>query len=238
MTTLYDSTDPTQIPKDAPMVAGYVGGRWTTWGQLAQLFPDAVRISIAIDSSEDADVLDVEQGDAVPSDVPAWVERQRARGADPTVYCSRVSMWPAVQAAVGAVGIAPPHYWVADYTGVAHLVPGSAATQWTDAGLYDISETDGVWHQPIAVLPPSPPADTDHMEALMTLAASKQDALNAQIRDWWATYRSDPLTPAAVQYLTAGYDGPWAGSIDAVLACIIDTATTQGHLRPQFAGAA
>ena len=66
-------------------------------------------------------------------------------------------MWPAVQAAVAAARIAPPHYWIADYTGVAHLVPGSAATQWTDAGPYDVSETDGVWHQPQPA-PPAPPA--------------------------------------------------------------------------------
>ena len=89
---------------------------------------------------------------------------------------------------------------------------------------------------PPASPPPAPSVDTNHMEILMSLAANKSDALNCQIREWWATYRSDPLTVAAVGYLVAGYNGPWGGSIDKVLATIIDTA--QGHLRPQFAGAA
>jgi len=85
---------------------------------------------------------------------------------------------------------------------------------------------------------PPPSFDTNHMEIIMSLAASKQDALVCQIREWWATYRTDTLSTQALVYLEAGYNGPWAGSIDKVLATIIDTATQQGHLRPQFAGAA
>jgi hypothetical protein len=134
-------------------------------------------------------------------------------------------------------GVVPPHYWIADYTDHEHLVPGSVATQWTDAGPYDISETDGIW--PARPVPPAPaqPLSPD-LELIVSLASSNADALNVFIRDKWATYRTDPLTVPAVQYLQAGYNGPWKGSLDFVLACIIDTAQIQGHLRPQFAGAA
>ena len=76
------------------------------------------------------------------------------------------------------------------------------------------------------------------MDLLMSLASNSNDAFNVYVRDKWATYRSDTLTTPAVEYLRSGYTGPWHGSLDFVLACIIDTATTQGHLRPQFIGAA
>jgi len=50
--------------------------------------------------------------------------------------------WPAVQAAVATL----PHemqsrirWWIADPTGVPHIVPGSAATQWYWGHNYDIT---------------------------------------------------------------------------------------------------
>ena len=76
------------------------------------------------------------------------------------------------------------------------------------------------------------------LELIMSLASSPADALNVFIRNAWATYRTDTLSVLGLEYLQAGYYGPWKGSLDFVLACIIDTATTQGHLRPMFAGAA
>jgi hypothetical protein len=236
--TLYDSIDPTKIPANAELVAGYVNGHWPTYSRLAGLFPNATLVSIAVTADADAMVLDVEEGDATPAQAPAWIQRQRARGGDPTIYCSRVSMWPAVQAAVAAAKIAPPHYWIADYTGTPHLVPGSVATQWTDAGPYDISETNGTWpHQPVPPPAPSPSSLDPELELIVSLAASQQDAFNVFVRDKWAQYRTDGLTPPATQYLWAGYTGPWKGSLDLVLACIIDTASAQGHLRQQYAGA-
>ena len=114
------------------------------------------------------------------------------------------------------------------------------ATQWADPGNgspgnYDISVTNGQWpFRPTPTVQPSDP----YLELIMALASSPTDALNVFIRDKWAQYRTDTLTVPALQYLQAGYNGPWHGSLDFVLACIIDTATTSGHLRPMFAGAA
>ena len=157
MATMYDSVDPTKIPKDAEIVAGYVNGHWPTYNRLPGLFPNAQLVSIAVTADADAMVLDVEAGDATPDQAPAWITRQRARGGDPTIYCSRASMWPAVKSACALAGVVPPHYWIADYTDHEHLLPGSVATQWTDAGPYDISVTDGTWP---ATKPPAPPAPT------------------------------------------------------------------------------
>jgi hypothetical protein len=89
---------------------------------------------------------------------------------------------------------------------------------------------------------PTDSFDTEHMETLMTLAASKQDALYCQIREWWANFRTDGLTGQDSQILAYCYDlpvanGGFGGSVDLLLAHIIDTASTYGKLRLQFAGA-
>ena len=148
--TMYDSTSPGEIPTDAQVVAGYVDGiyEWlpTDWAR----FPDAIKKTIAVFTSTDADILDSEFQDAMAIDTPAWVLRQRARGADPTVYCSLVGQpgygWPWVKQAFADAGVAPPHYWIADYTDEPHMVDGSVATQWTDhQDLYDISLADEKW---------------------------------------------------------------------------------------------
>jgi hypothetical protein len=91
---MYDSVDVQQIPRSALAVAGYVGGHWPTFPQLVQLFPQAHRTSIAISASEDADMLDIENGDAVPAQAPAWVKRQHSLGKPrPAVYCSLSVAW-------------------------------------------------------------------------------------------------------------------------------------------------
>lgn len=133
---MFDAVDLSQIPANPPAVAGYVGGRFPTWSSLVKKFPNAKHVSIAVNASEDADILDVENGDAVPSDAPAWFVRQKARGIRPGFYAD-VSTMPAVLKALGAVGVQRDEYrvWTAHFTGVAHIEPGSDATQWTDRAL-------------------------------------------------------------------------------------------------------
>lgn len=140
---MYDSVTPSDIPRSAPAVAGYVNGRYAWSAAGWDLFPSAYRKTISITASQVAMVLDVEAGDASPDQAPAWVRlSQRAGVAVPTLYCSRLGTWPATQAACRGLVC---NYWVADYTGVAHLVPGSVATQWEDAGPYDLSTADLAW---------------------------------------------------------------------------------------------
>ena len=128
---MFDSVNPSAIPKDATMLAGYTGGEWPTYHPFVQAFPKATVISVAVQSLSDAEVLDVEYGDATPADVPGWLFRQRARGKNPVVYCS-VATWPAVVAACEAKNIKSPLWWSADWTNHAHLTPGAIATQWAD----------------------------------------------------------------------------------------------------------
>lgn len=237
MTTVYDSVTVEAMPADPNAIyLGYVDGMWPTYAAVKARFPHNVVLSVTTTGFTKADICDVEQGDATPEIAAAGLQN----GLYHTIYSDRSTLPTLVK----TIGHLQWQWFCADWTGVPHLVPGSVATQYADppssGGNYDISITDGTWPNPPAPapVPPSASFDTDHMETLMTLASSKQDALNAQIREWWATYRTDTLTVPAIQYLTAGYNGPWHGSVDFVLACIIDTATTSGHLRPMFSGAA
>jgi hypothetical protein len=159
MTTLYDSTNASLIPSNVTLMAGYINGRWPSYFAMKARFPSATILSITITIDQLADILDIESGDASPSQAPIWVVRMRASNRKPTLYCSRLGTWPATIAALKSANVAPPDYWIADYTGQPHLVPGSVATQWTDfRNLYDISQTNGYWpssiHTPPPIIPP------------------------------------------------------------------------------------
>lgn len=233
MATVYDSITVEAMPSDPKAIyLGYVDGQWPTFAAVKARFPHNVVLSVTTTGFTKADICDVEQGDATPEVAAAGLRN----GLYHTVYSARSTLPELVK----AFGNTPWHWFCADWTGVPHLVPGSVATQYADppasGGNYDISITDGTWPNPPAPKPTPPSAgfDTDHMERLMTLAASKMDALNCQIREWWNLYRTDGLTIPAIQYLQAGYNGPWNGSIDFVQACIVDTARTAGKLKPEF----
>ena len=128
---MFDAVTPTHIPKDAKMVAGYVNGIWPTYPWLVKHFPKARVVSITINDSVLADVLDVERLDATPAQVPNWCYRMRVAGRNPIVYCSRSNIG-AVEAACHANHVPPPFLWVADWTNEPHLVSGSVGTQWAD----------------------------------------------------------------------------------------------------------
>lgn len=148
--TMYDSTNPAAIPVTAGMVAGYVDGAFVWPAAGWARFPRAVKVRIAVfASTNDGVVLDVERGDAAPAQAPGWVQRRRAAGMDPSVYCS-ISLWPAVRAAFHAAGVAEPHYWVAGYPAGGAVIPGGAiahqyADPLTSGGQWDLSVVADYW---------------------------------------------------------------------------------------------
>lgn len=135
---MYDSIDVSTVPAGAKVVAGYTAGYWPTYLGLVKAFPHAVHISIAISARFRADCLDVEPGDAVPSEVVAWIKADRAAGfARPCVYSSlwefRSQIIPLIVAAhIPRSSIVE---WDADYTYVAHIDAGFDGTQYTDRAL-------------------------------------------------------------------------------------------------------
>jgi hypothetical protein len=144
---LYDAVNVKNIPPTATMVAGYLSGATipTTLPALRVRFPQAQVVTIAVTAQQDAMVLDVEKGDALPTDVPGWLTRQRSQGHDPTIYCS-VSPWPLVKAACAAQNVPLPWWWAAS-PGPAQLLPDPrcVARQYSYPGGYDISIVAAYW---------------------------------------------------------------------------------------------
>ena len=164
MTTMYDSTTPSQIPTSAPIVAGYIDGiyAWTAsdWAR----FPTSTHVTITVFGNLAARVADCERGDMTATQVARWAQLELNAGRRPTIYSSP-STWPDVVAALAAIGEFPAavDWWAADPTGVPHLVPGSVATQyaWNQLGQtgglnVDESLTNGVWPGSIVPVPPVP----------------------------------------------------------------------------------
>lgn len=152
MRLMYDAVTAANIlaaDRTPEIVAGYIdkirlepwsGGDWA-------LFPGAIKVQIVKKASTDAGhVLDVEVGDATPTEAPGWVLMRRAAGADPTVYCN-ASTWPAVRAAFQAARVAEPHWWIAKYDGDPTIPAGAVAKQYRGdvAPGYDVSSVADYW---------------------------------------------------------------------------------------------
>jgi hypothetical protein len=139
---LYDSVTPSSIPSSSQAVAVYANGHYAA--SPSQVGQRGLTLWIDTNGSDPhADVLDVEPGDATPSQAAAWVQQKLNASPNSTaiVYTMR-SDWGAVQQAVSQLAWwMPSHtkYWIADPTGVPHIVPGSQATQWYWGPNYDIS---------------------------------------------------------------------------------------------------
>lgn len=124
------------IPRNAQAVAGYVDGlyAWTPaeWG----LFPNSLKVRIAVfATTNDGDVLDCEPGNCTPAEAVDWVLMRRAAGHDPIVYCNQLSTTvglPALRLAHQQRGVPDPHYWVANYDGIATIPAGTLGKQYTD----------------------------------------------------------------------------------------------------------
>ena len=76
---MYDDVNVNLIPRNAKAAAGYIDGHWQTYLKLKLRCPLAKLVSIAVFPSDNADVLDVEPGDATNAQAPAWVKRQNWR---------------------------------------------------------------------------------------------------------------------------------------------------------------
>jgi hypothetical protein len=156
---MYDGITPSNLPAGAAMVAGYVDGWYANMTEMAARFPGATRVGIAVHAStDDGIVLDVETGDASPSQAPGWVVMRRSHGLDPSVYCN-TDTWPAVRAAFAAAGVPEPHYWIAQYDNAAVIPAGAIAKQYQETDPWDVSVVADYWPgvDPVPAPPPPPP---------------------------------------------------------------------------------
>lgn len=138
---MYDSIDLSQFPSDPEAVAGYVGGYWPTYNDLVKKYPNAHHLSVAVTASQRARCLDIEPGDATPSQAPGWYRDLAERSEGKPVLYASASTISEVVLAMNTAGIVRGSYllWSAHYSGKEHICspggcgyPAVDATQWTD----------------------------------------------------------------------------------------------------------
>jgi hypothetical protein len=149
---MFDTAFNDQFPAGAAAYAAYVDGdigNQPNYAYIVSAFPHAQHLSIALFSSDNADVLDVEPGASDASDIPGWYDRQVARGVSrPVIYASASTMDTEVLSVLSEGGIAraKTRLWTAHYGVGEHICgPGTCGalsvnadgTQWTSdaAGL-------------------------------------------------------------------------------------------------------
>ena len=138
---IYDSILPQDIPAGQE-VATYADGppavaAAAVAGRTRVLWIDTVGTDTA------AQVIDVEPGDATPPVAASWTYRKLSSQpqADAIIYTS-IAEWALVRADISVLPASMQtriRWWIADPTGVPHVVPGSQATQWYWGPQYDIS---------------------------------------------------------------------------------------------------
>jgi len=137
---IYDSVTPTKIP------AHHAIATYATGGFAVPASTVAGKHVFWIDtngSDPGAQALDVEPGDATPALAANWAQHKLAQypNTNARIY-TMISEWPAVKAAISHLpGWMHSHirWWIADPTGVPHIVPGAGATQWYWGKNYDIT---------------------------------------------------------------------------------------------------
>jgi hypothetical protein len=138
---IYDSVEPGALPH-GKVAAVYANGAYQASGHQVK---DAKSV-LWIDtngSNPGANVLDVEPGDATPHGAAVWVQQRLDKHPDSVaiVYTMR-SSWQDVKdnmAHLPKWQQDKVRYWIADPTGVQHMVPGADATQWYWGAHIDIS---------------------------------------------------------------------------------------------------
>jgi hypothetical protein len=138
---IYDSVTPSSIPhgKHAAVYANgaYAASARQVAGRKSVLWIDTNG------SNPSANVLDVEPGDATPAGAAAWAQQRLAHHPhSAAIIYTMLSSWQAVKDHVAHLPKAQQdnvRYWIADPTGVDHIVPGANATQWYWGPSTDIS---------------------------------------------------------------------------------------------------
>jgi hypothetical protein len=137
---IYDSVLPGAIPPHS-MVATYATGPYAA--SPSQVAGRQVMWIDVYGTDYEASALDVEPTDATPDQAASWAYHRLSLHPDAIAHIyTSISEWPQVQAACAALPARMQshiRWWIADPTGVPHIVPGSDATQWFWGSSYDIS---------------------------------------------------------------------------------------------------
>lgn len=202
---MYDSTDVLAIPETAKVAAGYVDGAFANFAAVVARTPNAQHVAITVTGRPANTVCDCETGDLTPLDAARWARVEQRAGRRPTIYCSR-NLQQAVMVALASVGAAPVDWWLADWTGVPHLIPGTVATQYAnDVAGCDLSLTNGLWPAPT----PDPVDTGTHYDATVPGPVGVQLAVIGKIIGPRGLYRGRQVTGAPPVYAGTGTPTAW-----------------------------
>lgn len=234
---MYDAVNPANIPSDAKYVGGYGDGLYNWMATHPELFPNAHKFIFVVFANHDGDCLDVEKGNATPAQAPGWAVRQRARGKDPFVYCSRLGTygWQAVQDAFNSQRVPHPHYGIADYStppGTLLVLNGISAVfhQYVDTGLYDISILTDTF---ISIVGGSTVELTDKLPNGASIQEALMDRMAGKMSHWTMV----PDSTAAFEVKTLNdLTASVKSLLDSVAALTTEVAALKGAQAPQVAG--
>ena len=147
---IYDSVTPTAIPGNQ-RIATYVNGTYAA--SAGQVAGRGRVLWIDTNGSDPAaSALDVEPGDATPAGAAQWIDQKlKAAPQSQAIIYTMLSEWQAVKDNVAALPSwmqSRVRYWIADPTGVPHVVPGANATQWYWGNSYDITTANPGFQTP------------------------------------------------------------------------------------------
>jgi hypothetical protein len=159
--TGYDSANAASVPEGGDIYLGYIDGSYQSYPGLVKRFPGKLVVPISVNPASNVGlVFDGPPDNATWPQVVGWVDRRRAHGADPTVYCS-LSQWTVGQGAFRAAGVAYPHWWIAQWNGVPQLIPSTIGKQYLSvSNRYDTSVFADYWPGVDPAPAPAPPTTT------------------------------------------------------------------------------
>jgi hypothetical protein len=224
-----DSVNGHLIPPGTPVVAGYADGIYVWSQDMWDAHPDAVHLSIAVSADHQADILDVERFDAVPADVPGWIDRfSRPGRRRPTVYCSRAD----IDAVRGAAAPRAFDWWAATLDGTTS-VPGAVAVQFADYGGYDESVIlDPTWVGANVAPAPAPHPPPTGGDELMTMDGARILVWMFRLQLFGPAALSEPNAQAAVDAFAARIAG--GENAEAVLTALLEAAQIDGRLDARY----
>jgi hypothetical protein len=128
--TMYDTQYPSIVPSSADLVVSYVDGPAGDSYNQAQSIFGSKALSITW-TGENADIADVESGAVSTDQLPDWIDAQVARGIPkPVVYAIYSGIGTNYQQVKQAVGTKSVSFWLSDWTGKPHSLPGADAVQY------------------------------------------------------------------------------------------------------------
>lgn len=150
MSTMYDGINIGLIPATASDILCYTDGRYANVSAAKARFPQATIHTISAIGTTPSEWIDVEPGCVWPpsSAVELWL-RWRNKG-----FYTNLSGRKILQSLL--LPGEQPEWFIADPTGIAHIVDGSIATQYQWTPGYDVSLTTPAFEGPF---PPNTPGE-------------------------------------------------------------------------------